>query len=118
LDFRDKSLSKNAIFAGYSDDCLRRFFFEKEKKQITPDQEIKAHQSEVKSVSLSAKRGLVATGCKDGTARLWDCQDLTYVATLVAGNDNISSLSFGQDQLIAAGSWDQTVKLFEYSKSI
>jgi len=113
LDFSDKSRTKNYIFAAYEDNCYRKFLFDKDKKKITLEAVCGEHYDHVRNIKLSSQRGVIGSCCKDGTAKLWNVEDQTYIATLVNSKDNVSSMSFGNGELLSVGSWDQTVKVYK-----
>jgi len=113
VDFSEKSRTKNYIFAAFQDKMFRKFLFDPIQRKITLEKEYGGHFDQLKYIALSSKRGMIATGCRDGTAKLWNCENQAYIATLLGGNDCSSCISFGSTSLIAVAGWDQSVKVFK-----
>ena len=78
---------------------------------------LEGHLIEVDSIAFSPDGGLLASGGKDRTLRLWNPRTAELRRTLAAHDDRIESLAFSPDgQTLATGSGgtqDATIKVWE-----
>ncbi|MFD9563810.1 WD40 repeat domain-containing protein, partial [Streptomyces sp. NPDC059994] len=72
------------------------------------------HTANVSSVSFSPDGTTLATGSRDGTARLWDVSTGRPLHTLTGHTANVSSVSFSPDgtTLVTIGE-DNTARLWD-----
>jgi WD40 repeat protein len=69
------------------------------------------HRSAALSISLSSEGQMLATGCLDGTAYLWDLTDGTRVRTWDAHKAQLNGMAFcDKGDLLATASDDQTLE--------
>jgi U3 small nucleolar RNA-associated protein 13 len=67
-------------------------------------------------ISLAASNGLLLSGSKDHSVRLWSLSDRSCVTTLVGHSDSVSAVAFvPNSDLILSGSSDKTLKLWRPS---
>ncbi|MDV3353030.1 TIR domain-containing protein [Leptothoe sp. LEGE 181152] len=79
---------------------------------------IEGHKGWVHKVAYSPDGKTIATASADGTAKLWST-DGKLLNTLEGHKDGVVSIQFSHDEqndLIATGSYDHTVKLWSLSK--
>lgn len=70
------------------------------------------------TVAISPDGDLVACGCKDNTAHIWNLSDGGYVGCLKNGGheDPVYSVAFSRDgKMLITSSLDKTVKIWELS---
>ena len=73
---------------------------------------LEGHSREVNSVAFS-QNGILASGSKDATVKLWDVTTTESIATLRGHTDEVTSVAFSRDGILASGSEDATVKLWD-----
>jgi WD40 repeat protein len=72
------------------------------------------HTSSVQSVAFNPDGNTLATGSRDGTARLWDVRARRQPATLTHLTRSVDSAVFSPDgKTLATGSEDRTVRLWD-----
>jgi WD40 repeat protein len=86
--------------------------------QAFPIEHNLAHADEVLSVAFSPDddEALLATGSRDGTAKVWDVASGQELMTLRGHTDQVNSVAFSPDDdeaLLATGSRDGTVKVWD-----
>ncbi|WP_013322705.1 hypothetical protein [Gloeothece verrucosa] len=85
---------------------------------------LSGHNDGVSSVSFSpippspvtkgGAGGILASGSRDTSIKLWDVQTGQLIRTLSGHNDGVSSVSFSPDgKILASGSGDKTIKLWD-----
>lgn len=105
------AVDKDRIYCGYSQGNVRIYSFKNNK--LTLLHEFLGHLSGIKSLAIT--RDHLATGAKDGSARLWNKDTNEFVKSLHGHTNNVCALSFNSDKrLLATGAWDQKVMLFNY----
>ena len=68
------------------------------------------------TLAFSPNGGILASGHKDGTIRLWQISDGRLFQTLKGHSGSVESVVFSADgQLLASGSDDKTVRLWRVS---
>lgn len=71
-------------------------------------------QSEIFSIAFSPDGKTIASGCYDGTIRLWDLGTGTYKTRLTTYKVSVNSVAFSPDgRTLACGSDDGTVRLWD-----
>ncbi|RLS85952.1 MAG: hypothetical protein DWI06_00800 [Planctomycetota bacterium] len=56
----------------------------------------------------------IASGCDDGSIKIWDAETSNKVQTLKGHSDSITSISFSPDgKKIASGSYDSSIKIWD-----
>ncbi|KRX01707.1 WD40-repeat-containing domain [Pseudocohnilembus persalinus] len=126
MDFRDESKTGHHVFVGFENQMQMKILkFEPEKNKLELDFEFLAHLNPIKSLVVNGSKGYMATGCRDGSARVWETEkhgDKQYgyrnktIANLNGHSDNVSSIAFmpGHDNIVATGSWDQGLRIFKF----
>jgi WD40 repeat protein len=72
------------------------------------------HRAQVKAVSWSPDGERLATGCEDGTAKVWDVASDRELFTLTGHAGMVKSVSWSPDsKRLATGSYDGTAKVWE-----
>jgi WD40 repeat protein len=93
--------------------------FDQKFGKFSLDYEFIAHLDPIKVITLNGAKGLMVTGCRDGSARVWETDKTgscsktfknRVVANLNGHVDNVSCVEFmplstGKN-VIATGSWD------------
>ncbi|KAF9276132.1 hypothetical protein BGZ88_001926, partial [Linnemannia elongata] len=81
------------------------------------DRDLKGHGNAVESVSFTSDGKKLASGSRDGTARIWDVASgqTIYELTGATGHKNaVTAIAFSPNNLrVATGSWDKTVKVWD-----
>ncbi|KAF9145765.1 hypothetical protein BG015_011788 [Linnemannia schmuckeri] len=81
------------------------------------DRDLRGHSNAVESVSFSSDGKKLASGSRDGTARIWDVSSsqTTHELTGATGHRNaVTAIAFSPNDLrVATGSWDKTVKIWD-----
>jgi WD40 repeat protein len=77
-----------------------------------PIEELLGHTNRVTGTQVAAKATFALTWSTDGTARVWNLETGTAVATLAAGGGAVSSAAFGPDGLVITTSADGRVRLW------
>ncbi|MCX4820962.1 helix-turn-helix domain-containing protein [Streptomyces sp. NBC_01142] len=81
---------------------------------VHPARPLVGHTGEVIAVTFSPDGHTVATGSKDGTARLWAGGSHRVATTLPGRSGEVTAVSFSPDgKLLAAGSADGTARLWD-----
>jgi WD40 repeat protein len=72
------------------------------------------HTDDINSVTFSPCSQIIASGCEDGTVKLWDVNALKEIATLDGHSLAVNSVAFTYDgKFLASGSTDKTIILWE-----
>jgi WD40 repeat protein/tRNA A-37 threonylcarbamoyl transferase component Bud32 len=80
---------------------------------LNPLREVLLHSSEVRVVAFSPDGKFIATGCADGTIRIWDTHTSQAKIDLRQHKAPIRALAFSPDsQTLLSGSEDQTAQLW------
>ena len=65
-------------------------------------------------MAFSPGGGILASGSRDKTIRLWDAETGAYLRTLMGHTDWVTSVAFSPDgRTLASGSWDNTTRLWD-----
>ena len=64
-------------------------------------------------LTFSPDSQMVAAGCYDQTAKLWDLKTHEVVWTVTGFRDTVSSVAFSTNGFFAVGSWDGTIKVYD-----
>ncbi len=75
----------------------------------------KGHADYVNTFCADDKKRFILSGSKDSMVFVWDIQQLIFKKMLIGHKDQISSLDINKSDIIASGSWDQTVLLHRVS---
>ena len=76
--------------------------------------ETRGHRGEVLTLAYSADGKLLATGCEDGTIRLWDLDTGDLVRALVGHGGPVLSIAWSPDSgRLISGSKDNTIRLWD-----
>jgi WD40 repeat protein len=68
----------------------------------------------VLSLAFSPDGATLATGCDDGTVKLWDMDKKSVRRTLIGHTGQVESVAFSPDgRLLVSAGWDQTVRLWD-----
>lgn len=106
------------MWVGDSDDRYRVYTFDGEKdfKEVGT---VHCHADAVKCVRLVMDKYLL-TGCRDGTAKLWDIDSNEYKATLVGHHDQVvsSAVHPNKPNMILTCSWDLTMNYYDANKAL
>ncbi|MGK7948288.1 MAG: hypothetical protein AB4368_05650 [Xenococcaceae cyanobacterium] len=107
------------ILASGSDDHIIKLWNPENQSEDSPLATLKGHQNAVRAVAFSPdeKNGfLLASGSKKNKVRLWDIRNNSCLKILEDHSDVVRSLAFSPDgQMLASGSSDKTVKLWNVS---
>ena len=69
------------------------------------------------ALAFSPDGKLLATGCQDGSVRLWDMATRREVCTLEGHTQAINYVAFAPDgSALASGGWDMTVRLWDVAR--
>ena len=108
------------LLASASDDASIKLWNIGRRREINS---LSGHDSRVNSVSFSPDKRLLATGSKDrygndretrSDIKLWDVKNSKVVARLKGHSDWVESITFSRSgKLLASGSWDNTIKLWD-----
>lgn len=95
MDFRENSRTGDRIFVGYEvifsffnekvekiikmfkflqKKNLRVLNFDKQQGKFKLEYEFLAHLDPIKNITLNAPKGIMVTGCRDGSARIWETE--------------------------------------------
>ncbi|KAG9061125.1 hypothetical protein KI688_007754 [Linnemannia hyalina] len=81
------------------------------------DRDLRGHGNAVESVSFTCDGKILASGSRDGTARIWDVTSgqTTHELTGATGHKSaVTAIAFSPNNLrVATGSWDKTVKIWD-----
>ncbi|KAG0308825.1 hypothetical protein BGZ97_013247, partial [Linnemannia gamsii] len=81
------------------------------------DRDLRGHSNAVESVSFTSDGKRLASGSRDGTARIWDVsagQTTRELTGVLAHKSAITAIAFSPNNLrLATGSWDKTVKIWD-----
>jgi WD40 repeat protein len=84
------------------------------KEQVT----LLGHTLDVVALAFDPVGKMLASGCEDGTIKLWDEASGKELATLKGHTGEVWSLAFSKDgKVLASGSADKTIKLWEVPKT-
>jgi WD40 repeat protein len=79
---------------------------------------LKGHAAYVGSVAFSPDAKALASGCKDGSIKLWDVTGGKEHATFRGHARGVVCLAFSPDgKLLASARADKTIKLWDTSKA-
>jgi WD40 repeat protein len=88
------------------------------KADIKEKATLKGHTDYVFSVAFSPDSKTLASGCQDGTIKLWDVATGKEQATLTGHKDRVFSVAFSPDgMLLASGSDDRTITLWDVASA-
>lgn len=75
---------------------------------------LKGHRDAITSLSFSPDGNLLASGCEDGTIRIWDVRSGKQLHVLKKHEYRVNSVSFSHDgALLASGSYDETIRIWD-----
>lgn len=81
------------------------------------DRNLTGHSNAVESVSFTSDGKRLASGSRDGTARIWDVSSgqTTHELTGATAHKNaVTAIAFSPNNLyVATGSWDKSVKIWD-----
>jgi hypothetical protein len=81
---------------------------------FTERKSFRAHEGGVLAVAFQPGGQLLATGGRDGKAKLWDAATGDFRAEFVGHSERVLTVAFSPDgRLLATGSMDRTVKLWD-----
>jgi small GTP-binding protein len=81
---------------------------------VTLRNTLDGHRNAVYSVAIDLQRGLLASGSRDSTVKLWETTSGRLLHTLEGHKDSVYSVAFDRSgDTLASGSIDGTVKLWE-----
>jgi WD40 repeat protein len=78
---------------------------------------LEGHTDWVRSVCLSSNDGMVMSGSRDNTVRLWDRSSGVLLRTLEGHRGSVNSVCLSSDDgMVVSGSFDNTVRLWDRSR--
>ncbi|PRQ06677.1 nSTAND1 domain-containing NTPase [Enhygromyxa salina] len=81
---------------------------------VGPVAALEAHTRSVVAVAYSADGQTLATGSRDGSARLWDASSGQPLAVLDGHTRSVTSVAFSPDgSRLATGSWDHSARVWD-----
>ncbi|CAG7853315.1 Dynein assembly factor with WDR repeat domains 1 AltName: Full=Outer row dynein assembly protein 16 [Serendipita indica DSM 11827] len=80
-----------------------------------PNHALSGHIKEVECLAFSPDGRLIASGSRDGTARIWDVSTGARVGQSLRGHEeSVQSLDFSPDGMrIVTGGWDRTIRQWD-----
>ncbi|MEN9511928.1 MAG: hypothetical protein RLZZ370_1747 [Bacteroidota bacterium] len=116
LAFND---SGSCLFSGGRDAALKQW---DANNGLTLIREVPAHWSHINHMELSPNQKLLATASMDKTIRIWNAEDLELLKVIDskkvdAHQSSVNRVLWINDELVASGADDRTIRLFRIFKS-
>lgn len=107
-------IDDQTFFLSDSDGFFRKYSFSE--STFTPESETMGHYEAIKCLDIIPEKGLLFTGCRDSTGKLWSLDKLEYKATLLGPSDQAVCVDYSPEKdLLAIGAWDSKIWLYNLS---